>query len=227
VEPTRPSSEAHCATAATLNAFGPGYSDSTVKVEQPDIELQELSLDASSVEGFTQESSFDLTAGSNGRPQLAVVPTRTTTEPIIELHDDGVVVETFGQRIVYTAEERNQTPKRRRKEQTMAQPDRLPLYRCRRLEFLPGKLKSETSKRPGKASCGVVLLPYATPTEELGGRLLIGHWVAFFCEEGVGSSCRLLFVDGQREVGGRVHSSLSHYMANPNYSGEARYRLCE
>ena len=223
IEPTHPSAEAHCAATGVLNAVGPGYSEPAVEAEAA--ELQGLSLDAASMAGFTTVSGVDLTAGSVTRPQQAAAPTTTTTETVIELLEDGVVVETAGRRVVYTAEPPNPAPKRRRHRppQTAPAPERLALHRCRSLELLPDRLRSETAKHAG-ASCGVVFLPYAPGAAPglLGGLALVGHWLAFFCAPG-----RLVFVDGHRARGDRVVASLADYAVNPSYSGEARYRLCE
>ena len=228
IEPTHPSAEAHCAATGVLNAVGPGYSAPAVKAEAA--ELQGLSLDAGSMAGFTAVSGVDLTAGSVTRPQQAAAPTTTTTETVIELLEGGVVVETAGRRVVYTAEPPDPAPKRRRAgykpPQTEAAPERLALYRCRSLEILPDRLRSDTAKHAG-ASCGVVFLPYAPDVAPglLGGRALVGHCCvapAFFCAPG-----RLRFVDGHRARGDRVVASLADYAENASYSGEARYRLCE
>ena len=223
IEPTHPSAEAHCAATGVLYAVGPGYSEPAVKMEA---ELQGLSLDAGSMAGFTAVSEVDLTAGSVNRPQQAAAPTTTTTETVIELLEDGAVVETAGRRVVYTAEA-GPAPKRCRvgykPPQTEAAPQRLALHRCRSLELLPDRLRSDTAKHAG-ASCGLVFLPYApsVATGQLGGLALVGHWLAFFCAPG-----RLRFVDGHRARGDRVVGSLEDYAVNPSYSGEARYRLCE
>ena len=225
IEPTHPSAEAHCAATGVLNAVGPGYSAPAVKAEAA--ELQGLSLDAGSMAGFTAVSGVDLTAGSVTRPQQAAAPTTTTAETVIELLEGGVVVETAGRRVVYTAEPPDPAPKRRRPgyklPQIEAAPERLALYRCRSLEILPDRLRSETAKHAG-ASCGVVFLPYAPGAARglLGGLALVGHWLAFFCARG-----RLRFVDGHRARGDRVVASLADYAENASYSGEARYRLCE
>jgi hypothetical protein len=220
IEPTHPSAEAHCAATGVLNAVGPGYSEPAVKAEAA--ELQGLSLESGSMAGFTAVSGVDLTAGSFTRPQQAAAPTTTTTETVIELLEDGVVVETVGRRVVYTAEPPGPAPKRRRTGYT-ATPERLALYHCPSLEKLPGRLRSVTAKHAG-ASCGVVFLPYVPGVAPglLGGLALVGHWLAFFCAPG-----RLRFVDGHRVRGDRVVASLADYAENAGYSGEARYRLCE
>ena len=224
VEPSQPSAACHAPNVATLNAIGPGFSEPSVKAEASSdgAELQLLSLDASSVHGFTTATSFDLTGGTTCRPVQLGQPVHTTTEPLFEL-DDDLVVEGTTRRAVSAVASSKLTRSSARNE---LEPGRLSM-RSTKLDVLVRRLKAETSTiRQSKVSCGRVLLPYTNlPEEELSGRLLIGHWIAFYCDARPESS-RVLFIDGHRERGHRVFEQVDG-LENDGYKSHCYYLLCE
>ena len=243
VSPTGPSAQGHDAAIVTLNAFGPGYSSAAPEVKREQggesvSDLQLVSLDASTAAGSVVPTSYDLIAGTVGRPAAASPPRLSTIEPSFELVDDELVIVGTTRRPVSggaAAAAPEMTRKRKRKVENKPdrmivenklEPDRLSMPKVA-LNGLAARLQEDTSARPGNMSCGLVLLPYARGhhlEEELGGRLLIGHWVAFLCDARPASSRKgVAFVDGHREQGQRVFTELE---GMEGYKRSCFYRLC-